>query len=52
MVDEIFKYETDYIDAYCERVYGHTNWQFAKSTDANVDVTIIIFKKPEKTEEL
>ena len=51
MIDKVFKYQTDYIDAYCQRYHGHTNWQYVESADANVDVTIIIYKEPDEDEE-
>ena len=50
MIDELFKYRSDYIDAYCELFYGHTNWEYAESADPNVAVTIIVYKKRDEDE--
>ena len=46
---EDFKYRSDYIDAFCEEYYGHTNWGYIESTDENVAVTIVVYKEPEET---
>tara|TARA_B100000902_G_scaffold289097_1_gene275331 strand:- start:9756 stop:9944 length:189 start_codon:yes stop_codon:yes gene_type:complete len=43
-----FKYQTDYIDAYCQRYHGHTNWRYVESSDASVDITIIIYKEADE----
>ena len=50
MIDELFKYRSDYIDAYCDQFYGHTNWEYAESADPNVAVTIIVYKKRDEDE--
>ena len=44
---EDFKYSTDYIDSYCQRYDGHTNWQYVESNDTAVATTIIIYKEPD-----
>ena len=48
-MEEDFKYPSDYIDAFCEEYYGHTNWGYEKSTDPNVAVTIVIYKDGESS---
>ena len=45
---------TDYIDAYCDAVVGHTNWAFPDYTrlydDPEVHSVIIIYNNPEEEE--
>jgi len=49
-MDEFFKYRSDYIDAYCEQFYGHTNWGYAESADPDVAITIVIYKDDDENE--
>ena len=49
---------TDYLDAYCDAVVGHTNWAFSHSVidiklvgnNSNYHSAIIIFKNPEEAD--
>ena len=47
-MEEDFKDRSDYIDAFCEKYYGHTNWGYAESADPNVAVTIVVYKRREE----
>ena len=49
---------TDYLDAYCDAVVGHTNWAFSHSVidiklvgnNSNYHSAIIIFKNSEEAD--
>ena len=44
---------TDYLDAYCEAVLGHTNWGFAwvEDKDKEVHAQVIFYTNPEEEHE-
>ena len=55
---------TDYLDAYCDAVVGHTNWSFVEPEDIdipwdivtgyskdNISKCIIIYNEPEEEHE-
>ena len=29
------KFDSDYLDEYCMRTYGHTNWKYVSTTDVD-----------------
>ena len=34
-------YPTDYLDAYCDAVVGHTNWSFVEPEDIDIPWDIV-----------
>ena len=49
------KFPTDYLDAYCDAEYGHTNWVFRVRPDMfmldpDVASVVIFYKNPAKEE--
>ena len=49
------KFPTDYLDAYCEAEFGHTNWAFRVRPemfmlDPDVASVVIFYKNPAKEE--
>ena len=43
---------TDYLDAYCDAVVGHTNWEYIEDIGNDVYEVIVIYKTDiYKTEE-
>jgi len=39
---------TDYLDAYCDAVVGHTNWLYIEDIGNDVHEVIVIYKDPEE----
>ena len=39
---------TDYIDAFCEAEFGHTNWEFVETDEPRDDISsvIVVWKNP------
>ena len=48
------QFPTDYLDAYCDAVVGHTNWAFVGSVhpteveDGDIESIIVIYKTEEE----
>ena len=40
----------DYLDAYCESEFGHTNWEFLEPDEPRDDINrlVVFWKDPEK----
>jgi len=50
------KFPTDYLDAYCDAEFGHTNWAFELpslnlSFSPDVKSIVIFYKKPKEEHE-
>ena len=43
---------TDYLDAYCEAVLGHTNWEFIDTQlSEEAHTGVVFFNNPEEEDE-
>ena len=55
---DLTQFPTDYLDAYCEAEFGHTNWAFTISgddpifgqEDPDVGSVVIFYKQPAEEE--
>ena len=36
---------TDYLDAYCKAIVGHTNWEYIEDIGNDVHEVIVIYKE-------
>ena len=46
------KFDTDYLDEYCMRVYGHTNWSFVPNTSKDAGMLVMFFEEDDTDGEL
>ena len=45
-------FPTDYLDAYCDAEFGHTNWEFVEPDEPRDDInTVVVFWKKSNKEE-
>ena len=44
-------FPTDYLDAYCDAEFGHTNWEFVEPDEPRDDINrvVVFWKESEKT---
>ena len=54
-ITNLTQYPTDYLDAYCEATFGHTNWVFRVRADMfmldpSVASVVIFYKNPAEEE--
>ena len=45
-------FPTDYLDAYCDAEFGHTNWEFVEPDEPRDDInTVVVFWEKSNKEE-
>ena len=58
-IRNLTEFPTDYLDAYCDAVVGHTNWAFSKDiidiklegNNNNFHSAVIFYKEPTEEED-